>query len=71
MTEPPNSNITKIRIDLNRMKDIIIQLIDIIKLLSKRQRLNAMTIIKHYTNITPDELEELNIQINSGTVTKK
>jgi hypothetical protein len=71
MIEPPNSNITKIRIDLNRMKDIIIQLIDIIKFLSKRQKLNAMTIIKHYTNITPDELEDLDIQINSGTVTKK
>jgi hypothetical protein len=53
------------------MKDIIIQLIDIIKLLSKSQKLNAMTIVKHYTNITPDELEELDIQIGSGTVTKK
>jgi hypothetical protein len=71
MIEPPNSNSTKIRIDSNRMKDIIIQLIDIIKLLSKRQKLNAMTIIKHYTNITPDELDDLDIQINSGTVTKK
>jgi hypothetical protein len=71
MIESPNSDNAKPRIDLNRMKDIIIQLIDIIKLLSKSQKLNAMTIVKHYTNITPDELEELDIQIGSGTVTKK
>jgi hypothetical protein len=66
-----NSDLTKTRIDSNRMKDIVIQLIDIIRLLSKKQKLNTMTVLKHYTNITPDELEELDIQINSGTVTKK
>jgi hypothetical protein len=71
MIDSTNSNLTKTRIDLNRMKDIVIQLIDIIRLLSKRQKLNTMTVLKHYTNITPNELEELDIQINSGTVTKK
>jgi hypothetical protein len=71
MIDSTNSDLTKTRIDLNRMKDIVIQLIDIIRLLSKRQKLNTMTVLKHYTNITPNELEELDIQINSGTVTKK
>jgi hypothetical protein len=71
MIESPNSDNVKPRIDLHRMKDIIIQLIDIIKLLSKRQKLNTMIVINHYTNITPDELEELDIQIGSGTVTKR
>jgi hypothetical protein len=65
------TDIIKQRIELNRMKDIVMQLIDIIKLLCKKRGLNTMTVLKHYTNITTDELEELDIQITSDTITKK
>jgi hypothetical protein len=53
------------------MRDIAIQLIDIIKLLSKKHKLNTMTVLKHYTNITADEFEELDAHIASDAVTKK
>jgi hypothetical protein len=69
--EQSKTDIIKQRIEPNRMKDIVMQLIDIIKLLCKKRRLNTMTVLKHYTNITTDELEELDIQITSDTITKK
>jgi hypothetical protein len=71
MTEAPKSDNIKTRIELHRMKDIIVQLMDIIKLLCKKRKLNTMTVLKHYTNITTDELDELNIRITSDTITKK
>jgi hypothetical protein len=71
MTDSTKNNNVKQRIEIKRMKDIVAQLIDVIKLLSKRRKLNTMTVLKHYTNITTDELEELDIQIVSDTITKK
>jgi hypothetical protein len=69
-TPSPQKN-TRTKIELLRMKDIAIELIDIIKLLSKKQKINTRTVLRHYTNITSDELEALDIKIKTDNLTKK
>jgi hypothetical protein len=71
MIDSPKSDNTKSRVEPSRMQDIVVQLVDIIKLLSKKQKINTTTVLKHYTNISADEFEVLDIQITSDAITKK
>jgi hypothetical protein len=70
MTSSSGGN-PKPKISLLRIKNIITQLVEVIDLLSKARKVNTMTVLKRYTNITPEELEDLEIQILSDSVTKK
>jgi hypothetical protein len=70
MTSSSGGN-PKPKISLLRIKNIITQLVEVIDLISKARKVNTMTVLKRYTNITPEELEDLEIQILSDSVTKK
>jgi len=50
-----------VKIDTMRMKDIISQLADIIYLLCNAKENNITTVLDQFTNITPEELDTLNI----------
>jgi hypothetical protein len=49
------------KIDITRIKDIISQLIEIIQLLCKAKKVDTLSILNELTNISEDELEELDI----------
>lgn len=54
-------NTKHIKIDTMRMKDIVVQLADIIYLLCNARESDVTTILNQFTNITPEELDSLNI----------
>jgi hypothetical protein len=59
------------KIDLTRMKDIISQLLKIIHLMCNSKGLNTNDVLEHFTNITLEEREELDIDFPYDTINKK
>lgn len=59
------------KIDTIRMKDIIVQLTDIIYLLCGAKETDIFTILNQFTNLTPSEYESLHLIFSQDHLSKK